>query len=116
MEFRVMNTYGSFQELMTGTTANVISPFVNGEVLIENANPPIGGYGNQPQGTGTQLDSAVPPVNPVQKTSEKEAMPQWGQTLTGRVNNLEKDVKQNTADIQEIKKTTGEILRKISGS
>ena len=92
-----------FESLGNGTEKpqGTLSMF-NHERVVENE-PPFD-LSSNPDGTVTP--GAVQPVAPALPSGDRNAVPEWGQTLGKRVDRLENEVKQ-------VKKDTAEILRRL---
>ena len=93
-----MQVFNSFQE-MTGTGDSVQSTMdvFNMEQAVANN---IFDFASNPDNTVTP--GGVKPVLPAQQTGDRNAIPEWGQTLTGRVDKLENEVRQVNGKVDEI--------------
>jgi hypothetical protein len=93
-----MNSYSSFQGMVAGTEQNIGDTMdVFSAVAIENA--PLD-LSSNPNGTVTH--GAVKPVSSVQESDNREVIPEWGQTLSGRVDRLENEMRQVNGKVDEI--------------
>lgn len=104
-EVTTMRNVGDFSELDAIADGGDMGVF-NTEQPVGNST--IGGYGSGFGSKGTNFDSEhlVTAVDDVKKTEDREAIPEWGQTLTGRVDKLE-------GRMERVEKNTAEILRRL---
>ena len=92
-----MQTFNSFQELAAGT--GTMTAF-NTEQPVENA-------------------PSVPPITPSQPSSDRTPIPEWGNTLIGRVDKLEGRMERMEGEMKHVSqgiKGIRQDIAKLSGN